>query len=440
MPSVPYTHQARVGRFRDQRWLLDSVIRVLGPEFDQSRLHYLGAPMGADWMGAVLGLEKQVARWDDIAPVFARTARRFELQAVAAERQGHRTTAGDAYFAAAVLYGGAQWPIFAQTDLLAALERKKNECYAKFIGFADHRVEAVRIPYGDASLAAHLHLPPTWRKGEKLPVVVMIEGMDAFKELAVASAGDRFLRRGLACLVIDGPGQGTALAEGVWFDPDRYGEVGTAAVDWLLQRPEIDPDRIIAWGLSFGSYWATVMAAHEPRFCACAVMYTCFQPRNWPLLEMASPSFRQRMMFMAGLAHEAELDAFMAKMDVMPLGPKLTMPYLVMAGEDDSLSDLSCTFEHMNNVAGPKTLYVYAGEEHGFGGSPSSQLGTPFFLLMADWLADRAAGKPLESTYNLIDRTGQMHSEPYGQTRSYQYGAPLGVEQLWSEHPPLGLS
>ncbi len=440
MPSVPFTLQAGVSRFRDQRWLLDAVVRILGPEFDQSRLHYLGAPMGPDWMGAVLGLEKQVSRWDDIAPVFARTARRFELQALQAEQQGHRVTAGDGYFAAAVLYGGAQWPIFAQTDLLNALERKKNECYAKFIGYADHRIEAVRIPYGDRSLAAHLHLPQTWREGDKVPIVVMIEGMDAFKELAVSSAGDRFLRRGLACLVVDGPGQGTALAEGVWFDPDRYGEVGTAAVDWLSGRTEVDQSRIIAWGLSFGSYWATVMAAHEPRFCACAVMYTCFQPRNWPLLEMAAPSFRQRMMFMAGLKDENELEPFMSRMDVMPLGPKLRMPYLVMAGEDDSLSDLSCTFEHMNNVAGPKTLYVYAGEEHGFGGSPSSQLGTPFFLLMADWLADRAAGKPLESSYNLIDRTGQMHSEPYGEQRRYQYGAPLGIEQLWSDKPPVGVS
>ncbi len=36
-----------------------------------------------------------------------------------------------------------------------------------------------------------------------------------------------------------------------------------------------------------------------------------------------------------------------------------------MAGEDDSLSDISCTFEHLNAVPGPKTLMLYAGEEHG---------------------------------------------------------------------------
>jgi hypothetical protein len=170
------------------------------------------------------------------------------------------------------------------------------------------------------------------------------------------------------------------------------------------------------------------------------VMYTCFQPHNWPLLEMASPSFRQRMMFMTGIDNEDAFEAFMPRMDVRPLSAKIGMPYFVMAGEDDSLSDISCTLDHMNAVPGPRTLVMYAGEEHGMGGSRSSQLGTPFFTVIADWLVDRAAGKSLSSTYNVVDRTGQMHTEPWGDRRTYQYGAPLGVEQLLADKPPFGLS
>ena len=439
MPSVPCDVQQRASRFRDQRWLLDAVVKLIGPEFDQSRLHYLAAPMSPDFQGAVMGVQKLIQRWDDIAPEFAAIARRFERQAQAALAQGHEVTAGDAYFAASVMYGGAQWPIFADTSLLHALEQKKTECYAEYAKRADHRVEMLEVPFRGQSLAAHFHLPPG-HAGARLPCLVMIEGMDAFKELAICAAADRFLRRGFACLVIDGPGQGTSLPRGIPFDPETYGELGPAAFDFAAARPEVDAARIMAWGLSFGSYWATVMAAHEPRYAACAVMYTCFHPANWPLLEMASPSFRQRMMFMMGVADEAALEAAMPKMDVRPLGGKLRMPYFVMASEDDSLSDLGCTIAHLNAVAGPKTLILYAGEEHGMGGSRSSQLGTPFFLLIADWLADRAAGKPLESSFTLVDRTGQPHSEPWGDARSYEYGAPLGVEQLWSDKPPMGLS
>ena len=143
---------------------------------------------------------------------------------------------------------------------------------------------------------------------------------------------------------------------------------------------------------------------------------------------------------MCGVADEAEFAAVMARMDVSTLSPRLRMPCFVMAGEDDSLSDFACTVEHLNDVPGPKTLVAYAGEEHGLGGSRSSQLGSPFFPMIADWLADRAEGKPLSSTYNVVDTLGQMHGEPWGGRRTYQYGAPLGVDQLFADAPPAGLS
>ena len=439
MPSVPFDLQKRDQRFRDQRWLLDAVIKTIGPEFDQSRLQYLSAPMTPDYKGLVMGLQNLVKRWDDIAPEFAGVARRFELQARTALAQGHLITASDGFFAASVMYGGAQWPIFANTDLNKTLERKKNECFGEYAKHADHHVEAVEIPYQGKTLAGYFHLPQGYQGGA-LPCLVMIEGMDAFKELAIFGAGDRFLRRGLACLVIDGPGQGSSLTREIWYDPSAYGEVGTAAIDWLERRTEVDESHIMAWGLSFGSFWATQAAAAEPRFAACAVMYTCFQPHNWPLYQMASPSFKQRFLYMTGISDEPAFDQMMLKMDVRPLSPKLKMPYFVMAGEDDSLSDIACTLQHLNAVPGPKTLVMYAGEEHGMGGSRSSQLGLPFFTIIADWLADRADGKPLESTYSVVDRTGRMHTEPWGEQRTYQYGAPLGVDHLFADEPPVGLS
>jgi pimeloyl-ACP methyl ester carboxylesterase len=439
MPTFPQDLQRRTDRFREQRWLLDAVIKTVGVEWDQNRLHYLSGPLSPDYKGPVLGLEKTVKRWDDIAPEFTAVARRFEIQAIAADKAGHNTTASDGFFAAAIMYGGAQWPILANTELNQALEQKKNACFARYIEGADHRIEPIEIPYRGKSLPAYLHLPPGYTGG-RLPCAVMIEGMDTFKEMAIFGAGDRFLRRGMACLVVDGPGQGSSLLREIWYDPDTYGEVGTAAVDFLLTREEIDGTKIMAWGLSFGSFWATQIAAAEPRFAACAVMYTSFQPGNWPYFEMASPAFTPRFMYMTGTDSDDAFAEVTGRIDVMRLSPKLEMPYFVLAGEDDTLSDFGHTIEHMNNVPGPKTLVAYAGEEHGIFGARSSQLGPPFFPLIADWMADRAAGKPLESTYNVVDRNGQLHSEPWGERRTYQYGAPLGVEQLFAEEPPIGLS
>lgn len=439
MPTFAQDTQRKVARFREQRWLLDAVIKTVGPEWDQNRLHYLSGPVSPDHKALILGLESMVKRWDDMAPEFTNVARRLELHALAAEKEGHATTASDGFFAAAIMYGGAQWPILVNNELNNALEKKKNECFARYIEGADHRIEPVEIPYRGNFLPAYLHLPPGYTDGQ-LPCVVMIEGMDTFKEMALFGAGDRFLRRGLACLVIDGPGQGSSLLRGIWYDPDTYGEVGTAAVDYLLKRQEVDPKKIMAWGLSFGSFWATQIAAAEPRFAACAVMYTSFQPGNWPYFEMASPAFKPRFMYMTGTEREENFPAVMAKIDVLRLSAKLNMPYFVLAGEDDSLSDFGRTVEHLNAVPGPKTLFVYAGEEHGIFGARSSQLGLPFFPIIVDWLADRAAGKSFKSTYNLIDRNGQLHTEPWGENRVYQYGAPLGVEHLFSAELPIGVS
>ena len=377
MPTVSYATQRRVDRFRDQRWLLDAVVKLIGPEFDQSRLHYYSAPMSPDHRGPVMGLTALVHRWEDLAREFSRLARRYEVQARASQAEGHDVTASDGFFSASVMYGAAQWPIFENTELNHALERKKTECFLEYAKHADHHVEAVEIPYGAKTLAGWFHLPPGYTGG-KLPCLVMVSGMDAFKELQINASADRFLRRGFACLMLDGPGQGTSLTRGIWYDPDRYGEVGTAAWEAMAARPEVDAARIMAWGLSFGSFWATQMAAAEPRFAACAVMYTCFQPKSWPLFEMASPSFKQRFMYMTGVAEEAAFDAVMAKMDVSVLSATLTMPIFVMAGEDDSLSDFACTVEHLNAVPGPKTLVVFAGEEHGMGGSRSSSSAAPF--------------------------------------------------------------
>ena len=40
-----------------------------------------------------------------------------------------------------------------------------------------------------------------------MPAIVLIPGMDSFKEGGVALYGDRWLNRGMAVLAIEGPGQ-----------------------------------------------------------------------------------------------------------------------------------------------------------------------------------------------------------------------------------------
>lgn len=441
MPLNPHALAHRDPRFADQRWLLDLMIEILGPEWDQDRLHYLSAPVSADHRGAILGLRHAIRKLDDFTREMVKLARHFERRGDARRDSGHPASASDDHFTAAILYGGAQWPIFSNSELTVALEQKKTDCYAAYARAADHHVEPVEVPYGDRTLAGWLHLPAgsAGRPGS-LPCVVMLSGMDGFKEMNVFASADRYLRRGMAVLSLDGPGQGTSLVREIWYVPERYGQVGSAAYDVVTARPEIDPERVMLCGVSQGSFWVTQMAAAESRYAACAGMFTCFDPGNSAMLTTHSPTFRQRFMYMTGTTDVAGLESALAGMTTAGLGERITMPYLAVMGEDDPLCDPADTYAHLNAVRGPKELLFYTGEHHAPVTRTSGRLGPSVFVAVADWLGDRAAGRPAESRHTTVDFRGRSHVEPWGDERRYTYGAPLDPQTLFKDCPDTGLA
>ena len=112
---------------------------------------------------------------------------------------------------------------------------------------------------------------------------------------------------------------------------------GTAAYEWLARRAEIDVDRIGIIGNSFGSYFATIAAAWEPRFGAVAVSSICFEPGGGTIFDQASPTFKRRFMYMAGFTDEARFDRFRRGMTLKEHAARIRTPYLCVAGERDEL-------------------------------------------------------------------------------------------------------
>jgi pimeloyl-ACP methyl ester carboxylesterase len=92
------------------------------------------------------------------------------------------------------------------------------------------------------------------------------------------SGGIAALKRGYAILMLDGPGQGGAFIEqGLVFRPD-WEAVVTPEVDFLLTRPEIDPERIALLGRSWGGYLAPRAATGEHRIAALIADAAQFSP------------------------------------------------------------------------------------------------------------------------------------------------------------------
>jgi len=399
--------ERRMRRWEEQRWLLDAVIGAAGLDWDQGRSRYLVHPCGLDAEPDFARARQRVRKFADISREFAQAAGRREALAQAALAEGRTVTAREHAFIASVLWGAAQWPIFENTPENIEYDERKVRCYETFMAQAPHPVRRVEIPFGNASLPAYLHLP---RESQgRVPCVLTISGMDTFKEIATAMYGDKLLERGIARLCIDGPGQGECCTRGITVTATNHADAGRAAFEWLKGQPEIDPERLGLYGISMGSFWATQVAAAVPGLRGCAVAFVCHEPGMQTLFNTSSPTFKLRFMYMAGYEAEAEFDAFAATLSLEGLAERVTCPYLVIAGEDDELSPIEHTYRLLEQVRAPKQLVVYQGERHSLGGGLASQLGPNRNTLVADWFADRFAGRELRSERVYVDTSGVSH-------------------------------
>ena len=410
-PIIDKRGEPHVRRFSEQRWLLDNTIRSNGIDWDQPRSAYISAPCGPEGTADIAGVRERVKKMGDIAPAFEAVARRREAKAKAAEDVGSQITARDNYFMAAVYWGAAQWPYDQNDEPNVACHLKKRECYARYAALADHKVEAAWIPFKDTALPAWFHLPPSYRGG-RIPVVINVPGMDSYKEIQSALYGDRNLNRGFATLNIDGPGQYEAPMLGIYFSMENWMATGKAVCDWLAKRPEIDMSKVVVSGTSFGTLFGTVLAAHEPRVSACAVISVCHEPGCHTIFQEASPTFKKRFMYMSGITDEAEFDRFRQSITWEGYADRIKVPYLCVAGEFDELSPIEHSFRLVESLAGPKRIVVYQESRHSVGNVAAANLGPFPPILVADWLADRVAGKPMANEHWYVRNTGQIDKKP----------------------------
>jgi len=128
-------------------------------------------------------------------------------------------------------------------------------------------VEAVQIPFEGITLPGyHFRVADD---GAKRATVILLNGYDGTVEETYFGNAAAALARGYDVLAFDGPGQGSVLVDqGVPLRPD-WENVLTPVVDWLLERPGVDPDRLGLIGWSLGGFLAPRAASGEHRLAAC---------------------------------------------------------------------------------------------------------------------------------------------------------------------------
>lgn len=203
---------------------------------------------------------------DGWAKSWSAMACKLQSQAEAYEAKGHAQSAATAY-----LRASTYWRVMLMnyTDILSPKVQEYAQiymdCYERYLSLSGYPGEYIEIPYEDTLLPGHIYRSP-YAEG-KAPLLVITPGRDTWAE-DTRWVYDEALRRGIHCVIYDGPGQGLALRmQGLTFRPD-WEHVVTPVLDYVLDklRSAVDPDRIGIMGMSFGGFLNTRAAAFDKRF------------------------------------------------------------------------------------------------------------------------------------------------------------------------------
>lgn len=245
-------------------------VAFANPQFDGQFMRavdtipYGGADFGEAFMTAKLIGETDTDAW---YTHWTALADRIMTDAATSLTAGFRISAREGFLRAATYYRTAGCFLLAPPldERLVASYTKQKDAFLRASTLLDETFEQVTITVDGRELDAYFATPAGHGH---FPTIIMVGGYDGTKEETYFAGGAAALRRGYAILLMDGPGQGGALIEhGLHFRPD-WEAVVSAEVDWLLSRPEVDAERIVALGRSWGGYLAPRAATTEHRLAA----------------------------------------------------------------------------------------------------------------------------------------------------------------------------
>jgi pimeloyl-ACP methyl ester carboxylesterase len=258
----------------------------------------------------------------------------------------------------------------------------------------------VEIPYQDTHLSAIYARGRGLADGEKEAIVVMMNGLDSTKELMICNPlVNNLLDRGISILAVDQPGTGEAIR----FQnmPAVYNSEIWASkiVDWLVEQPNIDHNRIAAFGISLGGYYCPRAVAFEPRFC-CAAIWGA--NHDWRAVQQARlkregenpvPHYWKHVEWVFGAKNSEEFFEIAENMHLNGILDRIKVPFLVTHGEKDRQIPLKYAYETYEQLTNSidKELLVITDE---MGGVEHSSVDNPLNsgAYVADWLAEHLNG------------------------------------------------
>ncbi|HEX9064758.1 MAG TPA: alpha/beta hydrolase [Streptosporangiaceae bacterium] len=270
-----------------------------------------------------------IERWDDWCEQWCLAGAVHERLGRTALADGRERSAGTHLSQAAVYYHFAKFLFVDNPGQLRAAHLLALRCAGDALPLLDPPGERVGIPFSGTTLAGVLRRPAG--PGPH-PLVVLIPGLDSAKE-EFRPTEEEFLRRGLATLSVDGPGQGEAEYD-LPIRPD-WEVPGAAIMDAAAALPGIDAGRIGVWGVSLGGYYAVRFASGEPRVRACIALSGPYSlGQAWDTLPgLTRRAFEVR----SGSASPEQARRRAGELTMAGRAALITAPVLIIAGRLDRL-------------------------------------------------------------------------------------------------------
>ena len=293
-------------------------------------------------------------------------------RAHAAEAAGHELTAASNYLRACFYYQIGDHFRQPKDEAALAAYRMSVECFKKFAALTDRpRIEAVELPFKGGSFPAYFVHAENSRE-DRNPCVVRFGGFDTQKEIQYLRGTPDITRRGISVLLVDGPGQGESIRfRGMRMRHD-FEVAGSAALDYLATRRDVDMNRVGIISMSLGGYYTPRCAAMDQRYKAAVAWgaiwdyYATWQKRIARLKEAALPVPADHLLWASGSETFEDALKKLEGFRLEGVAEKVRCPFLLMHGSEDaqvSMADAQKLFDSIGSM--DKTFRIFTADEGG---------------------------------------------------------------------------
>jgi dipeptidyl aminopeptidase/acylaminoacyl peptidase len=316
--------------------------------------------------------------WKEWGPAWLRTGDLHRELGDEAARSKRMVTAAEAWQRAAWCYHLGKFLWFEDRAGHDRLRELTISTYQKALPHLDPPGERIEIPFEGAFIPGILRRP---RGASRSPLALLVPGLDSSKEELYAIEED-FLRRGMATLTLDGPGQSENSVD--FAIRPNWETVITPVLDHLWQLDlGVDLERVGLMGISMGAIYGPRAAAHEKRLRAVVGLAGPYNLGEcWDNL---NPLTRGGYIFYTKSADEAEARQKAFTLNLEGVLDRVTQPLLVIHGGRDRLFPPSHA-ERIAREARNATLVIYPDGNH-----VCNNISYKYRPLMADWLKEQLA-------------------------------------------------